>query len=49
MSMLSREEIYQVVDQYRQSENREPVIIFGAGYIGHKAATYCGEKGIPVS
>lgn len=49
MSKLSKEEIYQVVDQYRQSTDREPVIIFGAGCIGHKAVAYCGGKGIPVS
>jgi len=49
MSILSREEIYQVIDQYKQSTDKMPIIIFGAGNIGHQAVAYCEKKGIPVS
>ena len=49
MSKLSKEDIYQIVDQYKESKQREPIAIFGAGGIGHDAVSYCAEKCIAVS
>lgn len=49
MSKLSKEEIYAVVDHYKESGDQNPIAIFGAGEIGHNAVAYCEEKGIVVS
>ncbi len=49
MSALTKEEIYQLVDEYRDSPEGKKAILFGAGKIGREMLAYCKKEGIAVS
>lgn len=49
MPILSKEEIYRLVDECKMSPEDKRVVLFGAGKIGHAAVRYCGQENIPIS
>lgn len=49
MHSLSKEQIYQLVDEFETSPENKSIILFGAGQIGREAVKYCLDNGIAVS
>lgn len=49
MPALSKEQIFQLIDEYKTSPEGKAVVLFGAGKIGHAAVDYCGQKKIELS
>lgn len=49
MATTTKEDMLQFVDEYKMSQDKKSVVLFGAGKIGHTALSYCREKEIAVS
>ena len=46
MITLSKEKIYQLVEECKNSPEGKVLVIFGAGKLGHEAIAYCVQEGI---
>lgn len=49
MITLSKEKIYQLVEECKNSPEGKVLVIFGAGKLGHEAIAYCVQEGIKIS
>ncbi|MET1171852.1 methyltransferase domain-containing protein [Paenibacillus amylolyticus] len=49
MHSLPKEQIYQLVDDFKASPENKPIILFGAGQIGSEAVKYCLDNGIHIT
>lgn len=49
MAVLTKDEIYRLIDAHRAHPKDKTIILFGAGKLGHMALDYCREKTVKIT